>query len=188
MDTTTVTSPDRTAPGRATPLKVVVLGGRAVGQASLTSEELFVGMVSELDDEVARQAQTIVPYGQCAVTGPVSVHVYGMPAQNRFWFMWDALSLGAVAALVLADATRLADSFPAIDYTVARGLPFLVAVTGAEHYDLTEVREALAVGAGTPVLLADRLTDPDRPRPARELLRALVRYAVARRHTAVPAA
>lgn len=158
---------------RACALKVVVLGGgRAAGLARI--EDRFVDLVSDVDSPEA-----MLRYGQCAVTDRLAVHLYGMPPQQRYWFMWDALSAGAVAALVLADASRLADCFPALDYVAARGLPHLVAVSGAEGYQLGDVREALAVGAAVPVLL----TTSDRPRPAREVLHALVRYAIARRNS-----
>ncbi|GAA3519318.1 ATP/GTP-binding protein [Actinocatenispora rupis] len=145
-----------------------MLGGRAVGSS-------FVGLVSDGEGGAA-----VLPYGRCAVTDRVSVHLYGMPAQHRYWFMWDALSRGAVAALVLADAGRLRDSFAALDYAAARGLPHLVAVANADRYELGEVREALSVGPEVPVLL----TESDRSRPAREVLHAVVRYAVARRNSA----
>ena len=154
-------------------LKVVVLGGgRAAGLVRI--EDRFVGMVSDVDSPEA-----VLRYGQCGITDRLAVHLYGMPPQQRYWFTWDSLSAGAVAALVLADADRLADCFPALDYAAARGLPHLVAVSGAQAYRLAEVREALAVGAEVPVLL----TEPDRPRPAREVLHALVRYAIARRNS-----
>jgi signal recognition particle receptor subunit beta len=148
-------------------LKVVVLGGRAAGAS-------FVGLVSDVDG-----CADVVPYGQCAVTDRVSVHLYGMPVQQRYWFMWDSLARGAVAALVLADAARLRDSFPALDYAAARDMPHMVAVANADPYELGEVRDALSVGPEVPVLL----TESGGPRPAREVLHAVVRYAVARRNS-----
>ena len=39
--------------------------------------------------------------------------------------MWDDLIQGAIGAVVLVDTRRLADSFPAVDYFEASGLPFV---------------------------------------------------------------
>lgn len=167
------------------PVKVVVLGGRAVGRTRL---DMFVDAVSELP-----HSGSIMPYGRCAVSDRLAVHLYGMPEQQRYWFMWDSVSRGAVAALVLADARRLADCFPAIDYATGRGMPYLVAVANAEEYRVPQLREALLVPDEVPVLPTTALTDPDRPDPnqrrgARDLLHALVRHAVTRRHSTTPAA
>lgn len=162
------------------PVKVVVLGDGAAG---------FVDAVSELSG-----TGSIVPYGRCAVSDRLAVHLYGMPEQRRYWFMWDGVTRGAVAALVLADAQRLADCFGPIDYLTGRALPYLVAVGNADRHDVAQLREALVVPDEVPVLPATPLTDPDRPDPTqrrgtRDLLHALVRHAVTRRHaTTTPAA
>lgn len=176
-------TPSRTVAGAVRtmplPVKIVVLGGRAAG---------FVDAVSELSG-----VGSIVPYGRCAVSDRLAVHLYGMPEQQRYWFMWDGVARGAVAALVLADAERLADCFAATDYVTGRGLPYLVAVTNADGYPVADLRAALTVPDEVPVLPAAALTDPDRPDPnqrrgARDLLHALVRHAVTRRHATTPAA
>jgi signal recognition particle receptor subunit beta len=56
------------------------------------------------------------------------LYLFGTPGQERFWFMWDELALGALGAVVLADTRRLADSFPAIDYFERREIPFIIAL------------------------------------------------------------
>jgi signal recognition particle receptor subunit beta len=72
--------------------------------------------------------------------------------------MWDELALGALGAIVLADARRLADCFPSVDYFERRGTPFVVAVNcfeGARRYELDEVRLALNLAAEIPIVLCD---------------------------------
>ena len=44
--------------------------------------------------------------------------------------MWDDLIQGAIGAVVLVDTRRLADSFAAVDYFEAAGLPFVVGING----------------------------------------------------------
>ncbi|HEY2699222.1 MAG TPA: hypothetical protein VGJ45_27450 [Pseudonocardiaceae bacterium] len=54
----------------------------------------------------------------------------------------------AIAAVVLVDTRRLADSFAPIDYFESRGMPFLVAVNQFDEnvrYSLDDVRDALVI-------------------------------------------
>ncbi len=70
----------------------------------------------------------------------------------------DLIITFALGAVVLADTRRLADSFVPLDYFEARGAPFVVAVNhfaGSYHYPITEVRDALGVVDGIPVLDCD---------------------------------
>ena len=60
--------------------------------------------------------------------------------------------------MVLADTRRLETCFPAVDYFERRGLPFVVGVNcfdNAYRYGTEEVRAALDVDPGVPVLLCD---------------------------------
>jgi signal recognition particle receptor subunit beta len=60
--------------------------------------------------------------------------------------------------VVLADTRRLADCFASIDYFEKRRLAFVVAINcfdGAYRYDPAEVRAALDLGPGVPVVLCD---------------------------------
>jgi signal recognition particle receptor subunit beta len=60
--------------------------------------------------------------------------------------------------VVLVDTRRLADCFAAIDFFEHRRLPYLVAINcfdGVQLHSPNDVREALAIGAGTPVVSCD---------------------------------
>jgi len=86
------------------------------------------------------------------------LYLFGTPGQERFWFMWDELSYGALGAVVLADTRRLGDSFPSVDYFEKRQLPFIVAINcfdGAPQYDPDDVRIALDLDPRVPTLLCD---------------------------------
>ena len=72
--------------------------------------------------------------------------------------MWDDLVKGAIGAVVLVDTRRLDDSFAAVDYFEARGLPFIVAINefeDAQRFGLEEIREALAIPASVPMMNVD---------------------------------
>jgi signal recognition particle receptor subunit beta len=74
---------------------------------------------------------------------------------------------------VLADTRRLADCFASIDYFEKRGLAFVVAINcfdGAHRYDPAEVRAALDLGPGVPVVACDAR----QPESAKDVLISLV--------------
>ena len=67
-------------------------------------------------------------FGRITISDDLVLYLFGTPGQDRFWFLWDELALGALGAVVLADTRRLADCFPSVDYFEQRGTPFIVAV------------------------------------------------------------
>jgi signal recognition particle receptor subunit beta len=97
-------------------------------------------------------------YGRITIRDGLVLYLFGTPGQDRFWFMWDELALGALGAVVLTDTRRLADSFPSIDYFERRRLPFIIGVNcfdGALRYDTEEIRAALDLDPKIPVILCD---------------------------------
>src|SRR5690349_7658491 len=97
-------------------------------------------------------------FGRITLGSGLIVYLFGTPGQDRFWFLWDELALGALGAVVVADTRRLADCFPSVDYFEQRGTPFVVAVNcfnGIQHHQIESVRGALALDPSVPVLLYD---------------------------------
>jgi uncharacterized protein len=103
------------------------------------------------------------------------LYLFGTPGQERFWFMWDELALGALGAVVLADTRRLADCFPAIDYFERRDIPFIIALNhfeGSRTYSIEEVRTALDLDPGLPIILCDARSKES----AKEVLISLIEH------------
>jgi uncharacterized protein len=160
--------------GAAMPLavKILVAGGFGVGKTSmvgavseirpLRTEEHLTDRSVGVDDVsgVERKTTTTVAmdFGRITIRDGLVLYLFGTPGQDRFWFMWDELALGALGAVVLADTRRLADSFPSIDYFERRRLPFIIGVNcfdGAIRYDTEEIRGALDLDPKIPVILCD---------------------------------
>ncbi len=161
--------------GTAGPLsafKILIAGGFGAGKTTLVgaisevrplrTEEALSSVSASHDDlqGVENKATTTVAmdFGRITLGARRVLYLFGTPGQERFWFMWDDLSYGALGAVVLADTRRLADSFASVDYFEKRGLPFVVAINcfeGAYRYDPAEVRAALDLGPGVPVVLCD---------------------------------
>ena len=105
------------------------------------------------------------------------LYLFGTPGQRRFWFMWDDLVHGAIGAIVLVDTRRLQDSFAAVDFFENRKIPFIIAVNefdDAQRFPAEEVRQALALSDGVPVISVDAR---DR-NSAKEALIAVSEYAL----------
>ena len=158
-------------------VKILIAGGFGVGKTTmvgavseiepLRTEEVITAESIGVDDMDGIEAKTTttvaMDFGRITVSDELVIYLFGTPGQNRFWFMWDELSYGALGAVVLADTRRLADSFPAIDYFERRGTAFVVAVNcfeGSKSYQPDDVRIALDLDPDVPVLLCDARQRP----------------------------
>lgn len=175
------------------PLKIVVSGGFAAGKTTfvesiseitpLQTEAPMTSVAAGIDDagDVATKTHTTVAmdFGRITLQN-VMLFLFGTPGQDRFWFMWDELSKGAIGAVVMVDTRRLDDCFSALDYFESRSLPYVVALNqfdGELHHEVEEVREALAIDPATPVMPVDA-RDPSSTKVA---LLELVGHAIKRK-------
>ncbi len=152
--------------------KIVIAGGFGVGKTT------FVGTISEIEPLTTEAALTeasvgvddlygvdqkttttvAFDFGRITLKGEIVLYLFGTPGQDRFSFMWDDLVDGAIGAVVLVDTRRIDQCYPAVDYFEERETPFAVAVNnfeGAPRFAIPEVRDALGVSTGIPMIECD---------------------------------
>jgi uncharacterized protein len=153
-------------------VKIVIAGGFGVGKTTmvgavseitpLRTEELLTEAGEEIDDlagvEGKNTTTVALDFGRITINPELVLYLFGTPGQDRFWFMWDELSVGSIGAVVLVDTRRLEAGFGAVDFFERRHIPFVVAVNcfeGSHSYTTDEMRQALDVSDTVPLVLCD---------------------------------
>jgi signal recognition particle receptor subunit beta len=93
-------------------VKILIAGGFGAGKTTLVgavseiqplrTEELLTEQSVGVDDTygVERKTTTTVAmdFGRISLSRELVLYLFGTPGQDRFWFVWDELALGAVGA------------------------------------------------------------------------------------------
>ena len=135
--------------------KVVITGPVGAGKTSFIrslSEIPVVDTDVKSTIDIGKDMTTVaMDYGLVHL-GEDEIHLFGTPGQDRFSFMWDILSEGAIGFILLVDATN-PSTFPLarriLDYVLSRfSIPYMVGVTKSDihpSWDLDFIADYLEV-------------------------------------------
>ena len=127
----------------------------------LRTEEALTDRSVGIDDIGGVEGKTTttvaMDFGRITLRDDLVLYLFGTPGQERFWFMWDELASARSARWCWPTPAGWRTASPS-STTSSGGTPFIVAVNcfdGAPQYDADEVRVALDLDPGAPVVLCD---------------------------------
>ncbi|MFE9221445.1 ATP/GTP-binding protein [Streptomyces lavendulae] len=181
---------------RPSSAKIVVAGGLGAGKSTLIRSvcdigplrtEAVITMASAGPEGPGRaalqeSASAVVDFGRVTLEESLVLYLFGIPGQDRFRSIRDDVVHGSIAAVVLADPLRPADSSSSVEHFERCGIPFVVAlnsVDGQGRFDTDQARAALRIRPDVPVVP----TDARRRDAVKELLVRAIEHALERRHS-----
>ncbi len=147
-------------------LKFVITGSYAAGKTQFIRSISDIDPVSTdydvtLDNERELKHNTTVAldFGTIAINERVSLYLFGTPGQERFDFMWEHLSIGALGYVVMVDSCRpghFAETLRLMDrFAEITDVPFVVAANKQDDpaaLPVSYVRRRLGLPIDIPVL------------------------------------
>ncbi|KPC50669.1 GTP-binding protein [Amantichitinum ursilacus] len=167
------------------PVKLLFAGpvgaGKTTAIRSLSDTAPVSTEAALSENATAAKSTTTVAfdYSTMRVDGDLTVHLYGIPGQDRFDFMRPIIANGALGAIVLLDASSPTLRADCVHWlksisTIAPTLQFVIGVTKADvapDFSLADIRAGMQqCGIRAPALTID----PRQRAQCEQLVRALL--------------
>ncbi len=153
------------------PVKIVITGPFSAGKTTLIrtiSEITVVGTdraVTDGTSAIKSETTVAMDFGKITVEDDIVLHLFGTPGQQRFDVMWEILSEGMIAFIVLVradDPVSITEGQKTLEtFKGYADVPHVVGVTHIEDVPvkpaqvLASVRAALGPGTDVPVVACD---------------------------------
>lgn len=149
-------------------VKIVIIGPFGSGKTTFiraVSEITVLSTERQVSDPSGRgggETTVAMDFGRVSISDDIVLYLFGTPGEERFSFMWDALSEGMLGVIVLVDGSRresIPEARTTLDYF--RQMPGLTYVVTANRVDaddsakLEQLRTDLALGERVPLLALD---------------------------------
>ena len=129
----------------------------------LRTEEYLTAAGLGMDDldgiEEKKSTTVALDFGRITLSRELVLYLFGTPGQQRFWFMWNDLVIGALGAVVLVDIRRPGDELRVDRLLRAPGHPLRrrrsTASTGSIRTSRRRSGRRWRCRTHTPVLLCD---------------------------------
>ena len=119
-------------------IKLVITGPFASGKTEFIKTISEIGVVltekkihSPMEKAVKEETTVAMDFGRITIDSDLVLYLFGTPGQERFDFMWEILSRGALGAVVIVDSTNgesILKSRRIIDFLYTKvGTPYIVA-------------------------------------------------------------
>lgn len=125
-------------------LKILVTGpvgaGKTTAIAAIADKAPINTDEKATDDvaEIKERTTVALDFGVVKLDDDDELHLYGTPGQDRFDFMWDILSAGAIGVLIIVDCT-MPDAVGQLRQFIRHFRPLILRtglVVGLSHTDL----------------------------------------------------
>ncbi len=129
---------------------------RSVSQIGIISTERKATDETRL---LKSETVAVLDYGRVAIAEDLLLHLYGVPGQVRFDFLWEIVAQGLLGLIVLVDST-CPETFRETGSIVEffqdlRPMPFVIAASKHDHparWSPAELHETLRLAPGIAVL------------------------------------
>lgn len=174
-------------------LKIVVGGHFGAGKTTLIkglshvkpvlTEAKLSGLGDDKEYYPEKTTTTVGSEWGKLTIGNLALHLFGIPGQSRFSFVWDSIGIGSRGYIYLIDSTKpqlWEDTMEQIDFFMEKHpAPFIIAANKQDLPDAKSLEEIKEAGFGSynvPIVLISALKNINTQELIKKLLEEVIRH------------